>query len=95
MYCERLILALRLKHPTDEGVIPETSRTNKTEHFFYEHFHITLANRREQTNSCTLQKKSNLLLNFTIDIILQPKIGSREVEKCVIKQSFGTIIQHF
>ena len=29
---------------TDEGVIPETSRTNKTEHFFYEHFsHLTYA----------------------------------------------------
>ena len=26
--------------PTDEGVIPETSRTNKTEHFFMNIFHI-------------------------------------------------------
>ena len=30
-----------LKHdPTDQGVIPETSRTNKTEHFFMNIFHI-------------------------------------------------------
>ena len=27
-------------HPTDEGVIPKTSRTNKTEHFFMNIFHI-------------------------------------------------------
>ena len=30
----------RRVHPTDEGVIPETSRTNKTEHFFMNIFHI-------------------------------------------------------
>ena len=34
------ILAYRLKHPTDEGVIPERSRTNKTEHFLMNIFHI-------------------------------------------------------
>ena len=28
-----------MKHATDEGVIPETSRTNKTEHFFMNIFH--------------------------------------------------------
>ena len=28
VHCEHLILALRLIHPTDEGVIPETSRIN-------------------------------------------------------------------
>ena len=27
-------------YPTDEGVIPETSQTNKTEHFFMNNFHI-------------------------------------------------------
>ena len=27
-----------MKGLTDEGVIPETSRTNKTEHLFYEQF---------------------------------------------------------
>ena len=36
--CLNVIALIRLKHPTDEGVIPETSRTDKTEHFFYEHF---------------------------------------------------------
>ena len=35
----RLILAYRLKHPIHEGVIPEMSRTNKTEHFFMNIFH--------------------------------------------------------
>ena len=37
--CEHLILAKRLKHPTDEGVIPKMSRTNRTGHFFINIFH--------------------------------------------------------
>ena len=36
----QLILASRLKHPTDEGVIPETSRINWIEHFFMDIFYI-------------------------------------------------------
>ena len=36
----QLILASPLKHPTDEGVIPETSWINWTEPFFMNIFYI-------------------------------------------------------